>query len=289
MKFNLSTAFGDPTHLCDLAVCAEECGFDGISVSDHVVHPERIRSRYPYTEDGEPRWTPSAPWPDPMVAIGAMAAVTERLRFLTSVFVLPMRNPFLVAKAVGTAQVLSHGRVVLGVGLGWMKDEFELLGQNFHDRGKRTDEMIEVLRTLFQGGMVEFHGKFYDFDRLTMNPAPEQPVPIFTGGFSEPALRRVARLADGWISDVHSHDELAELVGRIASLRKEAGRDHLPFEIVGAATDVFDVDGYRRLEDHGVTHMTTMPWLRSGLMDPGLEAKRDSLRHFADEFIAKLA
>lgn len=289
MKFNVATAFADLQHLCSIAATAEECGYDGIAVSDHVVHPERILSTYPYTEDGQPRWQPSTPWADPLVAIGAMSGATERIRFITSVFVLPMRNPFLVAKAVGTAQILSRGRVVLGIGLGWMKDEFELLGQNFHDRGRRTDEMVDVLRTLWRGGMVEFHGEFYDFERLAMNPAPETPVPIFVGGFSEPALRRVARLADGWISDTHSAAELEALVGRIAELRRETGRDGLPFEVVGACTELVDLDGYRRLEDAGVTHMTTMPWLRAGALDPPLDAKRDALRRFADQFVAKLS
>ncbi len=289
MKFNVATAFADLEHLCPLATSAEQYGYDAITVSDHVVHPERIETPYPYTEDGQPRWQPTSPWADPMVAIGAMAATTKRLRFVTSVFVLPMRNPFLVAKAVGTAQVLSQGRVVLGIGLGWMKDEFLLLGQNFHDRGRRTDEMVEVLRTLWQDGMVEYHGEFYDFDRLAMTPAPKTPVPIFVGGFSPPALRRVARLADGWISDSHSTEELIELVGRIATLRREAGRDHLPFEVIGACTDNLDVDGYRRLEDAGVTHMTTMPWLRAGSFNPPLEEKCEALQRFAEQFVAKLA
>ncbi len=289
MKFNIATAFTDIEHLCSIAETAEECGYDGVAVSDHVVHPENIRSPYPYTPDGQPRWQPSAPWADPIVAIAAMAASTERIRFVTSVFVLPMRNPFLVAKAVGTAQILSQGRVILGIGMGWMKDEFELLGQNFHDRGRRADEMVEVLRTLWSEGMVEYHGEFYDFERLAMTPAPRTRVPIFVGGFSAPALRRVARLADGWISDSHSEKEITEIVGRIATLRREAGREGLPFEVFGACTDIGDLDGYRRLEDAGITHMTAMPWLKAGSPDPPLEEKRDALRRFADEFVSKLA
>ena len=145
LKFVISLAFGDPTHILDLARAADECGFDAIAVSDHVVHPENIKTPYPYTPNGEPRWEAPAPWPDPWVTIGAMAAVTQRLRFFTNIFVLPMRNPFAVAKAVGTAQVLSGGRVALGIGVGWMKDEFLLMEQDFHTRGRSTDEMVEIL------------------------------------------------------------------------------------------------------------------------------------------------
>ena len=124
MKFVTSLAFSDPTQLCDLARAADEAGWDGLVVSDHVVHPEKIATPYPYTKDGAPRWQAPAPWPDPWVAIGAMAAVTRRVRFLTGIYVLPMRNPFNVAKAVGTAAVLSGDRVTLGVGVGWMREEF---------------------------------------------------------------------------------------------------------------------------------------------------------------------
>ena len=136
MKFAASLAFSDPTHYCELARAAEESGWDALVLSDHVVHPEKIETPYPYTADGAPRWQAPAPWPDPWVSVGAMAAVTQRIRFLTGIYVLPLRNPFLVAKAVGTAAVLSGDRVSLGIGVGWMKEEFDLLEQDF--RGTST-------------------------------------------------------------------------------------------------------------------------------------------------------
>ena len=134
MKFVMSTSFSSVADLTQLAPVADEAGWYAMSFSDHVANPEKINTPYPYTEDGSRRWEAFTDWPDPWVMIGALATITSRLRFTNNVFVLPMRNPFLVAKAVGTAQVLSHGRLILGIGLGWMKDEFELLGQNFHDR-----------------------------------------------------------------------------------------------------------------------------------------------------------
>ena len=288
MEFIASLAFQDPTHACAVAQAADECGWHGLMVSDHVVHPEKIESPYPYTKDGAPRWEAPAPWPDPWVAIGAMSAVTERIRFYTGIYVLPLRNPFVVAKAIGTAAVMSGGRVVLGVGVGWMREEFELLEQSFRQRGRRMDEMIEVMRKLWAGGMVEHHGEFYDFDRLQMSPAPVQPISILAGGLSEPALRRVGRLADGWISDIHTSDELRQIVDRIRGFRAEYGRPDAPLRIVAACSDAFDVDGFRRLEDVGVTHVQTMPWILYGGSSDSLDDKVQGLRRFADEILAKL-
>jgi probable F420-dependent oxidoreductase len=289
VKFITSLAFQDPTHACAVARVADECGWDGVMVSDHVVHPEKIESPYPYTRDGAPRWESPAPWPDPWVAIGAMAAVTERLRFYTGIYVLPLRNPFLVAKAIGTAAVMSNDRVVLGVGVGWMREEFDLLEQGFSQRGRRMDEMIQVIRTLWGGGMVEHHGEFYDFDRLQMSPAPGKPIPLLVGGLSEPALRRVGRLGDGWISDLHTLEELRQIVARIRAYRIEYGRADEPLQIVAACSDAFDVDGFRRMEDAGVTHLQTMPWFLYGGSSDSLPDKLDGLRRFADQIITKMS
>jgi probable F420-dependent oxidoreductase len=222
------------------------------------------------------------------VSIAAMAAVTERLRFFTNIYILPARNPLLVAKAVGTAAVLSHDRVALGVGVGWMREEFEALGQEFSDRGARTNEAIDVLRLLWAGGMVEYHGKHYAFDRLEMSPAPERPIPIYCGGLSEPALRRAARRCDGWISVVHSVEEIRDFASRLAALRAEAGREREPFEVIVACNDAFDVDGYRRLEDAGATALITVPWLFYRGDPASAHDKVDGIRRFADDVIAKV-
>jgi len=288
MKFVTSLAFSDPTHFCEIARAADDCGWDGIVVSDHVVHPEKIESPYPYTRDGSTRWQAPAPWPDPWVAVGAMAAVTERIRFTTGIYVLPLRNPFVVAKAVSTAAVMSGDRVNLGIGVGWMKDEFDLLDQSFRNRGRRMDEMIEVMRTLWAGGMVEHHGEHYDFGRLQMSPAPKARIPILIGGLSEPALRRVGRLGDGWISDIHTTQELREIVAKIRAYRDEYGRADAPLEVVAACSDVFEADDFRRLEDIGVTHLQTMPWLMYGASTDSLDDKVDGIRRFANDVIDKL-
>jgi probable F420-dependent oxidoreductase len=288
MKFILPTAFIDPTQFTAMARAADESGWWSMAVSDHVVHPEKIESSYPYVEGGRPYWGASNPWPDPWVAIGAMAAVTERLRFLTNVFILPARNPVLVAKTVGTAAVLSHNRVSLGIGVGWMREEFEILGQSFTNRGARTDEAIEVLRKLWRGGVVEHEGKHYAFPKLTMSPAPSVPVPIYCGGLSERALARAGRLCDGWISVVHSVEEIRDFARRLKALRDAAGRGREPFEMIVACNDAFDVDGYRRLEDAGATALMTVPWILYGTKAESLQGKVDGIRRFAEDVIAKV-
>jgi probable F420-dependent oxidoreductase len=287
VKFAAALAFNDPMHFLEMARTADECGWDWFAVSDHLVFPEKLESAYPYAKDGKPYWASSTPWPDPWTAIAAMAAVTERLRFLTNIYILPARNPVLVAKQVATVARMSGNRVALGIGTGWMKEEFELLGVDFHNRGKRMNEEVEVLRKLWKGGMVEHHGAHYDFDRLEMSPVPTEPVPVFVGGLSEIAMKRAARIGDGWIAVQHTTAELRDLLGKMNGLRKEYGTDGKPFETVVAATDAFDVDGYRRLEELGATTLTTAPWVLYGADPNSLEEKKDALKRFADDVIAK--
>ena len=222
LDFCIAVAYSDPEDLCEIALAAESSGFGGIVVSDHVIHPAQLSTPYPYTADGQPRWEPDTPWPDPLIAVGAMAAVTRKLRFITSVLVLTLRHPVLAAKSVATASVLSQGRLTLGVGAGWMREEFAVLGQPFEDRGRRLAEAIAVLRTLFAGGVVEHHGEFYDFGPLQMNPVPKVPVPIYGGGVSDAALRRAATICDGWASEIQTRDELDEILARLQAYRADS-------------------------------------------------------------------
>jgi probable F420-dependent oxidoreductase len=288
MKFVCSVAFTPPGELAAIARAADAAGFDALALSDHVVHPQKIATPYPYTADGSPRWQPFTPWPDPWVTIGALSAITTRLRFMTSVFVLPLRSPYLVAKAVGTAAVLSGNRVTLGVGAGWMREEFELMEQPFEARGRRMDEMIDLLRRLWGGGFVEHRGEFYDCDPVEMSPVPTEPVPIWVGGLSAPAFRRAATKGDGWISDLHTTAEVREIAARLAALRADSPRAGEPFALVAAVKDAFDLDGYRRAADAGVTHLQTMPWFFYPGAGDSLAGKCDALKRFGDEIVAKL-
>lgn len=286
MKFVVSAAFQPLDNLIPLARVAEEAGFEAISFSDHVVYPKTLDTPYPYTPDGSRRYDETTVFPDPWVVIGALAAVTTRLRFTNNVFVLPMRNPFLAAKAIGTASILSHDRVTLTVGVGWSNIEFELLGQSFRNRGRRTDEMIDVMRKLWTGEFVEHHGEFYDFDALQMQPAPRNRIPVWVGGISDAALRRAAR-NDGWISDLQPSADIVESIGKIRKWRSENSRT-TPFDVMASASDAADVPAYRQLEAAGVTHVLTMPWVFYHGLTDDLDEQCDGLRRFATDVIREM-
>ncbi len=160
------------------------------------------------------------------------------------------------------------------------------MGTPFAQRGKRADEMIEVLHRLWTGEVVEHHGEHFDVPALEMLPAPTEPVPVCVGGLSEAALRRAAR-NDGWISDLHTIDELAAIRTRLDAYREEYGRSDRPFAVYGSAKDAWDLDGYRRLADAGVTHLVTMPWYFYAGAEADLAGKLDGIKRFADDVIAK--
>ena len=288
MKFCASLAFTDPEHYVELARLAEDHGWDTLVLSDHVVHPETIAAKYPSAADGKRPWEAPDPWPDVWVAIAAMGAATSRLRFLTGVYVVPLRHPFHLAKALGTAAVMTGHRVSLGMGLGWMRDEFALLGEDFDTRAARAEEMIAVMRKLWTGEMVEHHGRFFDFDRLNMRPPVRGPVPLLVGGDTEAAYRRVGRLGDGWMPHAIPLARAREGLAKIRQHREEAGRAAAPLDAVVPLVDCATPDDYRRAEDAGVTHVLTAPWLFYGGSHRDLADKRDGLRRFADDVIAKM-
>lgn len=284
MNFCNAMIGADPIDWCRLARVAEEVGFDSVTASDHVVYPAKLDSKYPYTPDGRPRFSPEEDWPDVWVAIAAMAAVTTDLRFLTNVYVLPLRNPFVVAKAVGSASYMSAGRVGIGVGAGWMREEFELMGQPFERRGRRMDEMIEVLRLLWSGGMVEHHGEFYDFDPVEMRPAPPGPVPVYVGGHSETAFKRAAR-NDGWLGIEYFPDDLIGHCRSVQRAREDAGTADRPFEIIASPLAIPDADLIEELEAAGVTTILTSAWFAMREESPDGDRAEELLRTYAERFI----
>jgi probable F420-dependent oxidoreductase len=287
LKFVLSTSFSTVAHLTELAPVADTHGWHSMSFSDHVVNPAQINTPYPYTDDGSRRWQPFTDWPDPWVMIGALSTITKRLRFTNNIFVLPMRNPYLTAKAISTAAIVSQNRVTAAFGVGWSRDEFELMEQDFSTRGKRTDEMLEIMRLLWTGEMVEYQGKYYQFGAMEMNPAPSEPIPIWIGGISDPAMKRAARLGDGWVTDLQTSAEIIESIERINNWRREYGRENEPFEVMATPSDAWDIDGYKRLQDAGVSHILTMPWPFYHGESEQLEHKIDGIKRYADDIIAR--
>jgi probable F420-dependent oxidoreductase len=287
VRFSIATAYLPPEELAPIARAADAAGYHALALADHVVNLETLATPYPYTDDGERRWPSFTPWVDPWVAIGALAAATTELRFFTNIYVLPMRDPFTVAKQVATASALSGGRVALGVGMGWCEEEFDLLGEPFRRRGARADEMLGLLAELWTGDWVEHHGEFYDVPRLEMTPAPPGPVPVYVGGLSDAALRRAAR-HDGWISDLITTDEARTYRERIDAERARLGREGTDFSMIVSLSDALTVDQFREAEAVGVTDNLTMPWAFYGGFDVPLQQKLDGIARFADDIMAKL-
>lgn len=288
MRFTLSVALSPLDQLTELAVTAEECGFSSIALPDSLFYSEQVSADYPYTPDGSRFWDRNTPWVDPLIAAASMGAATSKITFYTSVLKLGSRNPVLLARQVGSVANLTGDRFGLGLGVGWAPEEFEWCGVPYRRRGRRVDEAIDVLRLILGGGMVEYHGEFFDFDKLCMSPAPARHVPFYIGGHSEPALRRAARVGDGWSSAMMKLDDLRETITRLTTLRAEYGRADEPFEFQAVCIDRFGLDGYREQAEVGVTDVITVPWAFDGLgFDAPIDRKKDSIKKFADEIIER--
>jgi probable F420-dependent oxidoreductase len=293
VQFWLGASFVHTDQFVELAKAAERCGFHTLTLSDHLFYAD-FDSPYPYSRSGRPRWTAETHWPDVWVAIGAMAAVTGRLRFAPNVYIAPARDLFTVAKAVSTAAVLSRDRVTFGVGVGWCKEEFLQTGQDFHTRGRRLDEMLPLLRRLWAGGTVEHHGTFFDLGPLSIAPVPERPIPVFVGGDSEAALRRAARVGDGWLGNrIYTEEQLDGVLADLRGHLKEHGRAEDDLEIIAPLAMLPDADAYRRLADKGVTGTFAAPWWLASDEErrrhgDGLDLKIATMERFAEEIIDRV-
>jgi probable F420-dependent oxidoreductase len=247
MKFGLSLSGLSPRHYPTLAKEAEGLGFESVWIPDHLVFPESMPSTYLYSDDGKPPISAATAVYDPWVLLGAMSSVTETIRFGTSVYVLPLRHPIVTARGVLTVDRLSRGRVTLGAGVGWLKEEFGIVGLDPSTRGRRTDEIIPLLRRLWTEEVVEHHGAYYDIPPVRFEPKPfQKPIPIEVGGSSSRALWRAGTLGDGWIEiGSSSVDQLAARMRTVMAARAGAGRDHLPFVVtagIGLADGAAHVD-----------------------------------------------
>ncbi len=251
MKFWQCLAMIDMDELPTLARHAEDLGFEGVTLGEHLITFAEQYEHYDYSKNSLIRWYPETHWPEPWVQIGALSQVTHTLKFLNTLYVLPLRDPFQAAKLTSTAANLCQGRLLLGAGIGWQKSEFELVGQNFHDRGKRTDEMLTVMKHLWSGDSVAFDGDYYQFPALQMSPGLKHPLPICIGGFSEAALRRAAR-NDGWVGAQHEMEDIEQLLPTLKQLRAEAG---LPWEGFNVALGLYDnsPQNIARCRELGVT------------------------------------
>jgi len=281
----------------EIARFAEEVGFRGITVADHLVMPMKYENRYPYTPDGKTWWPDDLPWADPWVALAAMGAATAKLELATNIYLLGLRDPFTAAKAVATAAVLSGGRIRCGIGSGWIREEYEIVDIDFETRGRRIDEMIEVMRKLWTGKPVSHRGERFRFDEALMVPAPPARIPILVGGASKPALRRAAR-NDGWFGIPMTREPLLETIRELHRLRREQGCEGGSFEIFFTLLGLLTPDTVAELEDAGATDTSTLPWMRTpwGNMpwlkdgeDPSsLAVKKRTMERYAKDVIERL-
>ncbi|MEZ5151761.1 TIGR03619 family F420-dependent LLM class oxidoreductase [Rhodococcus zopfii] len=296
MKFWCGTAFMNTSEMPAVAGMLDANGYHGILVSDHLVYPKEMKTPYPATPDGKLFWPPETEWPDPWVLIAAMAAVTTDLHFGNNVYIAPARPLLEVAKQVATAAAIAGGRVSIGLSAGWMRDEFELLGQDFDNRGRRLDEMVDALRALWQGGWVSWQGEFYDIPEMTIEPHPPHPVPVLCGGESAAALKRAARLCDGWVGTAYTLDETERVIGRLNGYRRDCGRENEPFEIIATVRGKPTPDLYERAAELGITGVMVSPWANWERTHAGghrdlkkhAERYREPIERFAEEIVAKL-
>lgn len=286
MKFWQAITWAETEQLTEIARFAEEMGFHGLMSGDHAVYPESIVPNYPYSESGVPPMQPDDEYPDQTAIFAAMAAVTSKLLFTCGVYVLPLRNPHEVARASATLAILSDNRFILGVGIGWMKEEFDIYGVDFHQRGKITDEIIEVLQSLWSGQMVEYHGAHFDFPRVQLSPAPSTHPPIYVGGSSEIALRRAARVGGGYIGAGTTPEDVGPLLRRLNELRQEYGRDHLPFEAMLGISAAPSLKLYQRLADDGLESTVAPPFQYAlGKKHSTVDEKKQFMETYAESIM----
>jgi len=287
-----------------MARAAEEYQYDSIWISDHIVIPKASTSTYPYSEDGRLDLNVAQHYLEPLTVMSYLAGVTERPAIGSSVLILPYRNPMLVAKMVATLDLLSRGRVILAVGVGWMEEEFRALNlATFKDRGALTDEYIQILRELWTKEWPTYQGRFYSFEEVRFYPKPVQKPhpPIWIGGHTKAAIRRAARLGDGWHpiglrppAGLYP-EEFAKAAADLRSQAEAAGRDPkaitLSFKAPITFTDgaasgartpfigtrdqiVEDIQTYQRL---GVSHLIF------DFAGPSADAILEQLHRFAEE------
>jgi probable F420-dependent oxidoreductase len=260
MKFALhgvgSGSTVKPEPLALVARTAERLGYESIWIPEHLAVPVEMRTRYPYSADGKFPGGPMVALHDPFLALAYAAACTETIKLGTGVFVLPLRNAIGVAKSVASLDVLSNGRVLFGVGIGWLEDEFEAVGATFADRAARAREAIRMMKALWTEDAPAFEGRFHRFKALGFNPKPVQKPhpPVILGGETRPALRRAAELGDGWYGAHHSPESVVSLLAQLKEFSAAAGRDFARLEItIGLAPGVQPtLDTFRRFADAGV-------------------------------------
>jgi len=286
MRFSLQVGMCDPEHYLPLAQAAEQAGFHGVAVSDSICYPKEASSRYPYNKDGSREFLESVPFVESLISVAAMAAVTEKIRFSTFVYKLAVRQAPVVAKQVQGIQALSGNRFDFGIGISPWEEDFAICGVPWAKRGKRFDEQIDILRGLETGEFFAYDGEMHQMPANKMCPAPSAPTPLLIGGHAEPALKRAARVGDGWMCAGADMEQLGTYIARINQLREEYGTVDKPFKVFTTGQNAFTREGIAELEGIGVTEVI-IGFRNVYEMEPDktLEEKIGMLNWYAGEFM----
>ncbi len=283
MRFGVTVDFNEqpvtsPEFLAGFAQAAEDCGFDTLWTSDHVVIPQDHSSDYPYAERMPYE---EAPIPDPIVTLTFVAAKTKTIRLGTSVLVLPQRNPVVLAKQLASLDVYSEGRVDLGIGVGWLREEFEAIGVPWERRGKRTDECIEAMRALWTQSVASYEGELVRFSNVVCDPKPVQPggVPFIIGGHSMAAARRAGKYGSGFFPHVFGR-AWHELIAEARRTAEAHGRD--PDEVEISAGVPPELELAQRLGELGVSRLNIL------ITDPDVPSARRTLERISRDLIARM-
>lgn len=286
MNFSYQIGMCDANHYLPLVKAAEEAGFQGITIPDSICYPEVASSKYPYNKDGSREFLESVPFLESLIAVAAMVAVTEKIRFSTFVYKLAVRQAAVVAKQVQSIQLLSGNRFDFGVGISPWEEDFAICNVPWEKRGKRFDEQIAILRGLETGEFFGYEGEMLTMPSNKMCPTPTQKTPILIGGHAEIALKRAARVGDGWMCAGATMEQLTGYISRINELRDELGTSDRPFRIFTTGADAFSQEGIAKLENLGVTDVV-IGFRNVYEMDPDkpLDEKIAMLQWYANEFI----
>jgi probable F420-dependent oxidoreductase len=289
MKFGIAFAntgpFTEPAAAVAFARAAEEAGFESLWTVEHVVVPSEYASAYPYSPSGKMPGDEDMPIPDPLIWLSFVAAATSRINLATGILILPQRNPVVLAKELATLDHLAGGRMLLGIGVGWLEEEFDAIGVPFAERGRRTDEYVAAMRALWTQEKATFHGDFVGFDDCIMRPRPAHgTIPVHIGGHTDVAARRAGRLGDGFFPGKGSHEALALSFELVRATAREHGRDPDAIEMTtggnGAVGDGALAE-VRALADIGTTRVIL----------PAFLFYRDTaaaLARYGDEVISKV-
>lgn len=282
MKFGVMFANAgngaQPAFAAELVHLIEELGFESLWTVEHVVLPASFGSQYPYSPDGKIPGGEEAVIPDPLIWLSYVAALTKRIKLATGIVILPQRNPLILAKEVASLDLLSSGRMILGVGVGWLREEFDAIGVPWEARGARTDEYIEALREVWASDSPTFKGRFVEFTNAKSRPKPfnGHSVPIHIGGHTDAAAARAGRLGDGFFPGKGDIVHQLEVMRAAAA---DAGRDPSLIEVTRGGKPDYDSAG--RLRDHGVARMTV------GTMGFDLKTIKAKLGEFSENVIAR--